>query len=211
MASVFRGSLLLAALVLASCTAGDPYQRTKTGAALGALAGAIVGHQIDDKQGRFVGAALGAAVGGGVGYMLDRQYQQLQALAAENERLGMTVQRLQNGGVKLSMPNGVTFAVDSDRVRGEFYPVLARVADILNEDDRSRVTVVGHTDSTGNSFYNLDLSRRRAENVAGILGRSGVNHNRLYTDGRGEEEPVASNETAAGRQANRRVEILLTA
>jgi len=210
MHSVIKVSVLAAAISVVGCAPDDPYQRTKTGAAVGAIAGAVIGHQLDSNAGRFVGGAVGAALGGGIGYAMDRQHQQLQALAAENQRLGITVQRLQDGSIKLNLPSGVTFAVDSDQVRGEFRSILARVAGILNEDPRTRVTVVGHTDNTGDANYNLDLSRRRADSVATILESNGVAYGRLFIDGRGEAEPIASNSTASGRQANRRVEIFVS-
>lgn len=200
---------LAAAVALGGCAADDPYLRTKTGAAIGAVAGGVIGHQLDDDAGRYVGAAAGAAIGGGIGYAMDRQHQQLRALADENERLGLEVQRLQDGSILVNMPSEVTFDFDSDRIRREFYPTLNRVADILNEDPRSIVRVIGHTDNTGDRAYNRDLSLRRAESVADYLSSQGVSYRRLSVEGRGESQPIASNATAAGRQANRRVELLI--
>ena len=202
-------STLAAVLMLTACAADDPYMRTKTGAAIGAVAGAVLGHQMDGDDGRYVGAAVGAAIGGGVGYALDRQHQQLQALAAENQNLGIDVQRLQDGSIKLNIPNGVTFDFDSARLKSEFVPTLERVAGIMNQDQRTLITVVGHTDSTGAPQYNLDLSKRRATNVAGFLNSRGIESQRLYTQGRGETQPIADNSTDFGRQQNRRVELYI--
>ena len=198
-----------AALLLSACVANDPYQRTKTGAAIGAVAGAVLGHQLDDDAGRYVGAAVGAAVGGGVGYALDRQHRQLEQLAAENRRLGMEVNRLQDGSIQVNIPSEVTFDFDSSDIRPAFRSTLNEMADILNQEPRSSITVVGHTDSVGDDEYNMALSYRRADSVAGYLAARGVAPQRLYTDGRGERQPRADNASAYGRQQNRRVEMFI--
>lgn len=200
---------LLIAFLLTACAANDPYQRTKTGAGIGAVAGAIIGHQLDDDSGKFVGAAVGAALGGGIGYAMDQQHQELQALAAENQRLGLEVQRLQDGSIRLDIPGEVSFDTDSARVKRGFMPILDRVATIINQDTRGTVQIIGHTDSQGSPDYNLRLSRDRASAVADELSSRRVSYNRLFTEGRGESEPRASNATAEGRRLNRRVEIFI--
>jgi outer membrane protein OmpA-like peptidoglycan-associated protein len=206
---VMKFFVLSAALLLAACAANDPYQRTKTGAAVGAVAGAIIGNQINNDSGKYVGAALGAALGGGIGYAMDQQQQQLQALAAENQRLGLEVERLQDGSIRMDIPSEVLFDFDSARIKSSFMPTLNEVASILNQETRSTVQIVGHTDSTGDDGYNLRLSRERANSVADALSARGVAYNRLYTEGRGEEQPVASNATEQGRRENRRVELFI--
>ncbi|MCB1716046.1 MAG: OmpA family protein [Candidatus Competibacteraceae bacterium] len=201
--------LLLALAVLLGGCADSPYQRTATGATIGAIAGGVLGHQLDDDAGRYVGAAVGAAIGGGIGYAMDQQAQDLQRLAAENQALGMEVQRLQDGSIRVDLPSEVTFDFNSDRVRPEFAPTLGEMARILNQDPRSTVTIVGHTDSVGSDAYNMDLSLRRARSVAAELNYRGVDRGRLYTEGRGERQPRADNATEQGRRMNRRVEIFI--
>ena len=202
-------AMLLALTALLSGCVDSPYQRTAAGTAIGAIAGGVLGHQIDSDSGRYVGAAVGAAVGGGIGYAMDRQAQELQALAAQNQALGMEVQRLQDGSIRVGIPSEVTFDFNSDRVRPEFIPTLDDIARILNQDPRSTVTIVGHTDSVGSETYNLDLSLRRARSVAAVLNSRGVQRNRLYTEGLGESQPRASNSTEQGRRMNRRVDIFI--
>lgn len=210
MKSVARiGLLTLALLAVSACAPNDPYMRTKTGAAIGAIAGGVLGHQINHGGGKYVGAAVGAAIGGGIGYAMDQQAHQLQQLAAENQRLGLEVQRLQDGSIKVNLPNGVLFDFDSAAVKPEFKPTLNRIAGILNQDQRSTVTVIGYTDSTGPAAYNLKLSRHRAHSVADYLAAHGVAAQRLQAEGRGESNPRASNATAQGRQLNRRVELYI--
>ena len=121
----------------------------------------------------------------------------------------MEVQRLQDGSIRVDLPSEVTFDFNSDRVRPEFAPTLGEMARILNQDPRSTVTIVGHTDSVGSDAYNMDLSLRRARSVAAELNYRGVDRGRLYTEGRGERQPRADNATEQGRRMNRRVEIFI--
>ncbi|MDZ7622342.1 MAG: OmpA family protein [Candidatus Competibacteraceae bacterium] len=201
--------ILIAILILSACAAGDPYRHTKAGAGIGAVSGAVIGHQLDSRSGRFVGAAVGALTGAAVGSYMDQQQQALErSLAAERQR-GLRVERLSDGSLRLDLPSEVLFDFDSASIKPAFVPALQRVAGTLREYDRTAVYIVGHTDSVGSDAYNLDLSVRRAESVAGFLASSGVSDNRLRTEGRGKREPVTSNATPEGRQQNRRVEIYI--
>ncbi|NJN46978.1 MAG: OmpA family protein [Candidatus Competibacteraceae bacterium] len=193
-----------------ACAVDDPYRRTKAGAGIGAVAGAVIGHQIDGKSGRYVGAAVGALAGGAAGNYMDRQQQAFdQALAEEQNRYNMEVQRMQDGSLKLNIPSEVSFDVDRADIKPAFVPTLDKVANILQEYNQSTIDIIGHTDSSGSDDYNLELSLRRAESVANYLASRGVAPQRLRTDGRGKREPRASNATASGRQLNRRVEMIV--
>ena len=103
----------------------------------------------------------------------------------------------------------MSFDFDSAALKPAFLPTLDKVAGVLQRFDRSVVHIIGYTDSTGTAVYNQVLSERRARSVAGYLGAHGVDPGRLQTEGRGENEPRATNATEAGRQLNRRVEILI--
>ncbi|MGB3316215.1 MAG: OmpA family protein [Albidovulum sp.] len=202
-------------LALTACTPvneynADPNARTKqgalTGAALGAGLGILTGEGGKDKLDRaVVGAAIGGLAGGVVGRNLDRQAAELQA-QIQDSRI-----RVINEGnqLRVVMPDGILFAVDSAEVNGAVRSDLFAVADNLNRYPDSRVEVIGHTDNTGSAAYNQDLSHRRAKAVAKILRNSGVSRDRVAAYGRGEDAPVASNLTPEGRQQNRRVEILI--
>lgn len=102
---------------------------------------------------------------------------------------------------------GVTFEFDSAKIRAEDEPVLEVAAEQLRSNGAARVQVVGHTDSVGGDDYNQKLSERRAQSVADYLSRNGIDATRLEVIGRGESEPVASNDTADGRAQNRRVDL----
>lgn len=101
---------------------------------------------------------------------------------------------------------GVTFALDSARLKPESRETLETVVRALKGDPDMRVEIAGHTDSQGAAAYNRQLSQRRAESVRGFLLREGISPERVRARGYGESEPVASNDTAAGRARNRRVE-----
>jgi outer membrane protein OmpA-like peptidoglycan-associated protein len=195
--------------ILSACAAGDPYRHTKVGAGIGAVSGAVIGHQLDGRSGRFVGGAVGALTGAAVGSYMDRQQQALErSLAAERQR-GLRVERLDDGSLRLDLPSEVLFDFDSAAVKPAFIPSLDRVAGTLREYDQTVIHIIGHTDSVGTDAYNLDLSLRRAESVAGFLAVRGVGDYRLRTEGRGKREPIASNATPEGRQQNRRVEMYI--
>jgi hypothetical protein len=102
---------------------------------------------------------------------------------------------------------GVNFDVDADRLRDDAVPALEQILAALQARGELGVTVEGHTDADAGEAYNLDLSQRRADAVVGWLVDRGVDASRLTATGFGETRPVADNETAAGKAANRRVQI----
>jgi len=205
-------STLLVAATLAGCQTLDPYtQQPKTsnatqGAGIGALAGAVLGAAVSQGnrgEGALIGAAVGGAVGGGIGYYMD---QQEMLLRHELEGTGVGVERV-GDEIRLVMPGNITFATDSDRIAGNFYPVLDSVAKVLLKFDKTAINVDGYTDSTGSFEYNQSLSERRSMSVSNYLSQVGVDRLRISSRGFGERNPIASNDSAAGRAANRRVEI----
>jgi outer membrane protein OmpA-like peptidoglycan-associated protein len=199
------------ALGLAGCaTQDDPNQRAKVGAAVGAVAGAVLGHQIDHSSGKFIGAAVGALAGGGVGHYMDKQQQDFEsALQQERDANQLEIERLRDDTLKLTVDSEVSFAFGKADIQPAFRPSLDKLAALIMKYDRTVVHVVGHTDSIGSAAYNQDLSIRRANSVADYLATYGVPRDRLRTEGRGENEPRATNETEAGRQLNRRVELFV--
>lgn len=215
-----RVSLIVAAVgltALGACTTTtDPYapvnpnSRTQTGAIAGAALGAIYGATRDsdsNNRGKDIarGAILGGAAGGLVGATLDAQARSLQS---QMNTPGVSV--VNNGDtLNVTMPEGVLFAIDSATVSGPAQNDLFTLARHLQQYPNSTVQVVGHTDSTGSAAHNMNLSQRRAQSVANILTAGGVAANRIGTVGMGLTQPVASNDTAAGRAQNRRVEIII--
>jgi len=104
---------------------------------------------------------------------------------------------------------GIYFDVNKDEVKPESYGTLKDIATILNEVPDVKVKIVGHTDSDGQDAANLDLSKRRAASVKAELAKSfEVNADRLETDGMGETQPVAKNDSPVNKALNRRVEFI---
>ena len=211
------GALLVGfAITLPACTTIDAYTREEQvshaqrqaviGAAAGAVAGLITGDDsMERKKRALIGAGLGALAGAGVGTYMDRQEAKLRM---ELERTGVSVTR--NGdNITLNMPGNITFATNSADLNASFYDVLNSVSMVLAEFDKTVIEVAGHTDSTGTDAYNQDLSERRARSVVAYLGTRNVRADRMIPIGAGETHPVATNDTDAGRQLNRRVELTL--
>jgi outer membrane protein OmpA-like peptidoglycan-associated protein len=204
---------LCVVLLLAGCAAPETQTKTQKGAmygaAGGAAAGAIAGQLIGrDTKGTLIGAAIGAAVGGlggaGVGRMMDNQERDMRQAMAQSE--AATVTR-EGNLLAVTFKGDVTFDTNSTVVRPGLYSELNRVAGVLNQYPQTLVRVEGHTDSVGSEQYNQDLSNRRAMAVKTLLIQRGVADSRIEAVGYGEAMPVATNDTEAGRQKNRRVEI----
>ena len=197
-------------IALSGCATDDPNRRAKTGAAIGAVTGAVLGHQMDGDKGRFIGAAVGAMAGGAVGNYMDKQQRELEEqLAEEQRRNEIELQRLKDNVLKVNLSSEVSFDVDKADIKPGFYGSLNKLADVVAKYDSTVVHVVGHTDSSGSDRYNQRLSERRALSVRDYLASRGVAASRTRTEGRGESEPRATNATVEGRAQNRRVEIYL--
>ena len=198
----------LSACATVQQTATSPdYQKTRTGAGIGAAAGAVIGllTRGDKFQNALIGAAIGGVAGGAIGNYQDRQAAKLRADTA-----GTGVQVVQQGNnITLAMPGSITFATNSADLNASFYPVLDKVSSTLVQYDQTMVEVAGHTDSTGSAAYNQALSERRAQSVAAYLTSRGVRGARLIVVGDGENHPIVSNDTPEGRQQNRRVELTI--
>lgn len=197
----------------AACTTTDPFtgqqriSNTAGGAGIGAVAGAALGTLAggDDRRNALIGAGIGALAGGGIGSYMDRQQAELRA---QLQGTGVSVTRVGNN-IILNMPSNITFATDQDAINAGFYPTLNSVVLVLKKFNQTLIDVYGHTDSTGSDTYNLELSQRRAQSVAGYLSGQGVNGQRFAVQGFGESRPVADNGSDSGRALNRRVEIQL--
>lgn len=210
------GWLILGIFLLAGCATNTTHESTKKGAGIGALvgavSGAIIGYQNDHSggalRGALIGGAAGGAIGAGTGAYMDKQQTEFeQQLATERAQHQIEIERQENEILKLTMSSEVSFDFNSAAIKSTFYSPLNKIADIMNRYPQTQIVIVGHTDSVGSEQYNLELSLRRANAVADYLVMHGVAKSRLGTEGRGELEPIAMNDTAAGKAQNRRVEI----
>ncbi|OGB06049.1 MAG: hypothetical protein A3E25_23065 [Burkholderiales bacterium RIFCSPHIGHO2_12_FULL_69_20] len=199
--------LVLAALLASGCeTMSERERGTAQGAGVGALAGAILGSVTGGKAGS--GAVIGGAVGAVAGNLWSKHMQDKQeALSRASAGTGIEVARTNDDRLRLNVPADFSFAVGSASIQPAMRPVLDEIG--RNLDRNVLVTIVGHTDSTGGDALNERLAVDRASAVRDYLSSRGVATSRVSVQGRGAREPVASNNTDAGRAANRRVEIFL--
>ncbi len=207
--------VFLSILAFTGCATVDPQtgeknpNRTGKGAGIGAIAGAVLGAAVSSKsdrgRGAVTGAVIGAAVGGGVGHYMDKQEKELREKLKDS---GVQVNR-QGNDLNLIMPGNITFAVGKSDIRSDFYSVLNSVAQALKQYDQTTVRISGFTDSTGPLSLNQRLSEDRAGAVRSYLLAQGVAGDRIDSAGYGPANPIASNASEEGRQANRRVEIKL--
>lgn len=209
-----KNSGLVHAVVIASMAlaagACASMNKKETGAVIGAAAGGVVGGVIGNNTGSTArGAIIGAVVGGTAGAIIGHQMDQ-QAEELRIEIPGATVERV-GEGIQVTFASGLLYAFDSDAIGAEAGRNLVNLAVSLNKYPNTALLIVGHTDALGSTAYNQDLSARRSNSASAYLTRQGVVNSRLTSSGRGELEPIGSNETEAGRQANRRIEVAIFA
>lgn len=206
--------LILIALFTFACAtadnADDPNRKTKRGAAIGAVAGAVAGAVIgnqtgNNRTGAVVGAAAGAAIGAAVGRRMDKQEQELRQIE------GVEVTRPSEGEINVRLTSDVLFDFNSAALRPASRDTLQDLANNFERYPDNIIVVEGHTDSVGSEAYNQRLSEQRAANVADYLIDNGVRPGNVTVYGYGELRPKSTNETAEGRQLNRRVEIHIRA
>lgn len=201
----------IVALAATGCADMSPTQRgTAQGAGIGAGLGAILGASTGGGGGNR--AAKGAVIGGAAGALIGnvwskRMEQQKQQMEQATRGTGVQVSQTQDNRLKLEIPSDVSFDTGRSDIKSNFRPVLERFAGTLNENPGTTVTIIGHTDSTGTDAVNQPLSVDRAAHTRDYLTMRGVSPNRIAIDGRGEREPIASNDDPSGRARNRRVEI----
>jgi outer membrane protein OmpA-like peptidoglycan-associated protein len=199
----------MCALMLAAAI-GCSWSRKEKGAAIGAGAGAVIGGAIGHQAGNTaVGAILGAAIGGAAGAYIGN-YMDKQAAEIEKDLEGAKVERI-GEGIKITFDSGILFDVNSSALQPAAKTNLTKLAAVLNKYPDTDILVEGHTDSTGPYDHNMDLSLRRAQSVANHMTGLQVLASRFRMMGYGPDQPVATNETQAGRQANRRVDIAIFA
>ena len=201
-------AILIAGSVVATGCAS--MNKKQEGAVIGAAAGGAIGGVIGNQTGSTAkGAIIGAVIGGTAGAIIGHQMDQ-QAKELSQTIKGATVERV-GEGINVTFASGLLFAFNSDEIQSTAGENLKELAASLNRYPDSQLLIVGHTDNVGDDAYNQGLSDRRANSAAAYLAAQGVARTRLATSGKGESEPVATNDTDAGRQQNRRVEVAIYA
>ena len=201
-------AILIAGSVAATGCAS--MNKKQEGAVIGAAAGGAIGGVIGNQTGSTAkGAIIGAVIGGTAGAIIGHQMDQ-QAKELSQTIKGATVERV-GEGINVTFASGLLFAFNSDEIQSTAGENLKELAASLNRYPDSQLLIVGHTDNVGDDAYNQGLSERRANSAAAYLASQGVARTRIATSGKGEAEPVTTNDTDAGRQQNRRVEVAIYA
>ena len=202
------------ALMLTSCESIQNANNTQKGAAIGTASGAVIGGILGNNIGKGKNAALGAVLGGIVGGVaggvignkMDKQAKDIKEALP-----GAQVERV-NEGIKITLSeNTVNFDFNSAALTTVSKSNLDKLAGVMVQYPDTNINVYGHTDSKGTAEYNLTLSQKRANSVIDYLVSKGIARTRLNAMGMGEKDPIATNETEAGRAQNRRVEFAITA
>ena len=199
----------LAALILAGTGGCASLNKKSKGAIIGATAGGVAGGMIGRNNGSttkgvIIGAVVGGAAGAIIGHQMDQQAKQL-----EQNIPGAVVERV-GEGIQVTFASGLLFDFNSDAIQGNARSNLDELARSLVQYGNSSLLIAGHTDDVGSDDYNQGLSERRANAAARYLSSRGVDRY-IATQGLGENEPLASNTTEAGRSKNRRVEVAIYA
>jgi outer membrane protein OmpA-like peptidoglycan-associated protein len=199
---IVLAGLIAISVVLAGCASTSKKTTgTAVGVGVGGAIGAVIGNQTGSTaRGAIIGAVVGGAAGMIVGARMDKQAADLR-----QEIPGATITRV-GEGIVVTFASGLMYDFDSDRVRDEAAKNLRSLSESLDRFPDTDVLIVGHTDAAGTASYNEALSQRRASSASNYLISQGVKSTRLRASGRGEMEPIATNDTEIGRQQNRRVE-----
>lgn len=194
-------------------TTGTRAGNVAVGAGAGAVAGAAIGRATSGgSPGRSTaqGALAGAALGALGGYLWsNRMEAQKQRMEAATRGTGVEVTQTADNQLKLNIPSDISFDTGRADIKPNFRPVLDQFAQSLRDNPGTVIRIVGHTDSTGSDAINNPLSVERAASTRNYLVDRGVAANRIAIDGRGSREPIADNNSDAGRARNRRVEIFV--
>jgi outer membrane protein OmpA-like peptidoglycan-associated protein len=198
-------------LLFSSCNSLKKLTREQKGAIVGAAGGAAAGAAIGSKKKNpavyaIVGSAIGGVAGGIIGKYMDKQARDLEDEIGEIAE----IERIEEG-IKITMGSGILFDFDSYTLSATSKQNIAKLAEVLDKYESTDILVAGHTDSIGSDSYNQKLSEDRANAVAAYLMANGVKRSRLVVMGYGEESPAYSNETEAGQDKNRRVELAIVA
>jgi len=207
---------VIAVFMVTSCATDEfgnsrPLTRAEKGAMIGAATGVLLGLTTSDKKKRAVlYGIVGGIAGGAVGSYMDAQRKDFEKVLGNEINAGaIEIHKLPENNLMVTMTSQTAFEVDSTRIKPGFNSTMDKIANVVNKYGKTHLSLVGHTDSTGSQAYNQRLSERRASSIQGYLRARNVIPQRMTVYGLGEDQPRASNTSTAGRQLNRRVEIVI--
>lgn len=197
--------LIIFPLIISGCKASNTLKGSVIGGALGGTLGGVIAGKDDTATGVIIGAAIGGTAGALIGKRMDKQAEELR-----RDLEGAKVERV-GEGIKITFESGLMFATNQSSLNIATKENLKNLANTLQKYEDTNVLIEGHTDSTGEAVYNQTLSEKRASSVQQYLIDLGMDFQRLSIAGYGENQPIADNNTATGRQENRRVEVAIYA
>jgi len=204
------GSILVAFTLGGCANMTETQKGTAKGAGIGAAGGAVIGAVAGGTKGAVIGAAVGAAAGGVAGNVWSKRMEaQKKQMEEATAGTGVAVTQTPDNRLKLDIPSDISFDVGRADINPNFRTVLDTFATGLSNNPSSKITIVGHTDSSGSDAINNPLSLNRAISVRDYLAARSVASSRFTTEGRGSREPLVANDTAANKAKNRRVEIFV--
>src|SRR5690606_36061937 len=205
---------MLAGSFLTGCSSVKNANNTQKGAVVGATAGAVLGgvlgNNVGSKNNSALGAVLGGVIGGTAGAVIGKNMDK-QAQEIENVLPGAKVERVGEGIKVILNENTVNFGFDSAELSSTAKANLDKIVKVFKDHPRTHIHVYGNTDSVGKDEYNMKLSRTRANAVKAYLVSKGIGTRRIAAQGMREADPIATNDTDAGRALNRRVEFGIVA
>lgn len=208
--AVYGLSLATSAMLLASCATIQNTSSTTKGAVIGTSAGAGIGALIGNKAGNTaIGAIAGAVIGGAAGTIIGKRMDK-QAKEIENAVAGAEVEQV-GEGILVKFDSGILFDFNSSALKADAKSNVAKLVETLNKEPDTEILVLGHTDNVGTLAANQKVSESRAKAVRDYAVSQGLSASRITIEGKNYAEPIASNDTEAGRAENRRVEVVVVA
>jgi len=206
--NLFASLMLCIAILFSGCNASNTAKGTAIGAGGGGAVGAGIGALLGGGKGAAWGAGIGAVVGGAAGALIGNKMDQQKK---ELERIqNAQVESVNDGqAIKVTFESGILFATNSSTLNQASRTSLTQFANSLKTYPDTDVQIFGHTDSTGTDAVNIPLSKSRANSVQDFLIGQGILSSRMATEGFGSSQPIADNNTNAGRTLNRRVEVYI--
>ena len=197
----------LFAVVAAGCKSMNKSQKGAViGGASGAAVGGVVGRAVGNTgMGAIIGATVGGVAGAVIGRQMDKQAEELAKEMGDAEVIR------EGEAIVIRFKETVLFAYDRSDLNENARINLDKLKAALVKYPETNITVIGHTDSKGTSMYNQTLSERRANAVVAYTHQNGISNLRLTAIGKGETDPIATNNTTEGSALNRRVEFVITA
>ena len=205
---------LCASLFVSSCGMSNTGKGALIGGGGGGALGACIGALIGGGKGAAIGSGIGAAVGAGAGALIgnkmDKQQKELEKELA-NAKVEKTTDNNGLQAIKVTFDGGILFPTGKWNINQGAQAELREFAQSLTQNPLTDVKIIGYTDNTGSMAANEKVSTNRADAVKVFLHNQGIANSRLQAVGLPMQDYVASNETAAGRAQNRRVEVYIYA